>query len=114
MSRARDMPSDFDLHSPTPDRVLAERLRYARAVRGVVFSRVDRTQRFFCLSRLAPEQAREAWRRIQSEQPALASLLTEPLFQALRETFDAEVLIDECPAAGANAAALPTVAVRGA
>lgn len=47
------------------------------------------------LSQLAPEEKRAKWAEIRRERPELAALLSDPAFQALRETFDADIYIDE-------------------
>lgn len=46
------------------------------------------------ISRLPPAQKRAAWEAIQRDRPALAELLQEENFQALREAFDADVCVD--------------------
>lgn len=52
-------------------------------------------QRRVNLSRLPPAEKREAWRRIKSEQPALAALLQSDGVQEMIRMFNAEVWVDE-------------------
>lgn len=45
------------------------------------------------LSTLTDAQRAEAWGQIQANNPALAELLTDPLFQQLRRTFGGAVRV---------------------
>lgn len=51
------------------------------------------TTREINLSRIRPELRKPAWERLQKRYPATAALIQDPLFQALKQAFDAEVII---------------------
>ncbi|RFA31315.1 hypothetical protein CAI21_01415 [Alkalilimnicola ehrlichii] len=49
------------------------------------------------LSQLEPAEKAAHWQEIREQQPALAALLAEPGFQALRTQFNADVMIETEP-----------------
>ena len=70
-----------------------------RDLSGVRFVRYV-PKRYRNLTRMArerPEAWRAEWERINRQQPDLAMLLKDPVFQATRDMFNAEVLIDVPP-----------------
>jgi len=46
------------------------------------------------LSRLPKDQRAPMWQRIQRERPAQAELIQSDIFQALRQAFDGEVMVE--------------------
>lgn len=52
------------------------------------------------LTRMEPAAKRQTWSHIQANNPALAELLADPTFRALRDAFDGDVLIDPEEAPG--------------
>lgn len=46
------------------------------------------------LSRVPKEKRQEAWARLQKKHPAHARLMNDPLVQAVREKFNAQVIVE--------------------